>query len=134
AATGEAAAARLQRFEPRGWNQSLQGDAAVAPQHVHPFEFGRTFDDALGERETQRKVLEVAGCRHHDREWHAVVNQRDGGFLDHPVEVLFPAVLADALRVGRRQASAWLDRTHRAPEPCPPWFPGSIGGSFGDAR
>jgi hypothetical protein len=115
AASRQTALAPLQRIETFARNQPLQADAAFGLQHVHQLELTGTFDDPFGKREAECEVFQIARGRHHHRERHAVVEQRDRRFLDHPIQHFLPAVAADALGARRGQAPHRFDRTHRPP-------------------
>ena len=77
------APALFERLVTRVRDQGLQRMAVLRALAVHQFEFVRVPDDAFGERETEREVLEVQRRGHPHRVRSAVVQQRDRRLLDH---------------------------------------------------
>jgi hypothetical protein len=75
----------LQRHERAAGNLDLDGDAARGRLDVDPVALARPHDDLFAERKAKGEVFQVGRRGHHDGVRDAVVDERDGDFVDHQV-------------------------------------------------
>src|SRR3546814_2949983 len=90
----EAAAARFEDAGTVGRNRECDRHAFQRGFDRVDHDFVRARDDALGQREAEREVLQVLGRRHHHREWLAVAGEGDRNLGGHHVAGLGCAAVA----------------------------------------
>ena len=105
------AAAVLELPEAFGRNREVNLDAAATGlPHLAGIEMRGVGNDALGEREAEREFLKHRGRGHHDGVRNAVVDERNGNLLGHPVERRLVCIHVKDLDLTGSQT---LDAAHR---------------------